>query len=156
MNIFQQMMQRSARQKSNIETKPWLCTGCSKRFPTEKSYLGHLGAKKRDQSLTHIDTPRSIQPTARRGKVLPKHLQDEDESDDEYLENIKEVLNPQEQRVLAAHRPRIGISKMPDGWTKEKILKTFNAPELEGYRMQWIEQWNGKYDSYPLSKQKLN
>ena len=86
-----------------------------------------------------IDSPRSIQPTARRGKVLPKNLQDDDESDDEDLENIKEVLNPQEQRVLAAHCPRIGISNMPDGWTKEKILKAFNAPELEGYRMQWID-----------------
>ena len=157
MDAFQKMMGNlEARRPNKFETKPWLCGGCGKRFETHDAYLGHLGAKIRDNSLTHYDIPKNIEPSARKGKKLPPGLATvgEDYADD--IVDVSEKIDPQVQRQIAAKKPKHTQKDIPEGWSKEKILQVYKSPALNGYKIQWIKEWNEKYPSFPLSTQKLS
>ena len=68
---------------------------------------------------------------------------------------ILKVSQKCKQLNNARNRPRVGISKIPAGWSKDLILKVYTSPALKGNKMAWLKQWTAKFPEYPLSKQKV-
>ena len=78
-------------------------------------------------------------------------LSDEDDKG----EKFDVMVEPLQQRYNAAAQPRVGASNIPNGWSKQLILRIYTSPALKGNKMSWIRQWNEMYPDYHLSKQKL-
>jgi len=61
---------------------------------------------------------------------------------------------PQEQREIAALRPKSSFKKFPTGWTLEKVARAYNDAPLKGIpKSLFLEKWTKKYD-FPLGQQK--
>ena len=94
-----------------------------------------------------------VTPLARSGYVLDPKLKI-DKTDTLESDQKKEKMLPQEQREIAALRPKSSFKELPTGWTREKVARACNDAPLKGIpKSLFLEKWAGKYD-FPLGQQK--
>ena len=71
-----------------------------------------------------------VTPSARSGYVLDPNLKI-DKTDTLESDQKKEKMLPQEQREIAALRPKSSFKKLPTGWTREKVARAYNDAPLK-------------------------